>query len=131
MCRPALRWYDSRDGWEHLAFASIVAGLIGLVTRGGSNPAMVFGDVREFTIPLAGGGVIVLAVVRVAGSQTVYGWVEQTGGLKLYAAASAPVVGLTLYSAAALGQAPMLNAAYTLGLPAAGLMVLFVKLVEP
>lgn len=78
------------------SFASIVSGLIGLLARGPSNPVAVFGSGRALTIPIAGGGVIFLAVVRVAGSQTVYEWVEQTGGLRLYAAASAPVVGLEL-----------------------------------
>lgn len=95
-CVPALRWYDSRDG-ENTSVASIASGLIGLLARGPSNPVAVFGSGRASTIPipLAGGGVIFLAVVRVAGSQTVYG-LNQPGGLERYAAVSAPVVGLEL-----------------------------------
>jgi len=117
-----INWYSKLGPWKQFAVASILATPVALVAQIG------LGGIRGITIPLAGIGILAGAVTTYDRSDiSLQDWIQEARGLQLFAVMSLiPAIIALVYSYFGSGAVSPLDV-YTLGLPAAGVVVLIAK----
>jgi maltodextrin utilization protein YvdJ len=114
------------DGWKQISVASVlVVAFVAANTKLLSDAGLR--QLRLLPLPVAGIGVLYVAIRKFAGGDKIRNWLENTDGLKLFAVGSILPAIIAIFLSLFSNESYRIVDIYVFGLPLAGLAVLGIR----